>query len=64
MTEFDDTDVFTVLGQADVPTMIDAEELEQARGDEAWRDFCAHAEEYVLANTRTLAGAERGIQPA
>lgn len=36
-----------------IPTVIDAEELEAARLDEQWREFCMRAEHYVAAYTRT-----------
>lgn len=34
------------------PTAIDADELEQARLDERWREFCLNAEQYVAETTR------------
>lgn len=34
------------------PTVIDAEELDKARLDERWREFCLNAERYVAETTR------------
>lgn len=34
------------------PTAIDADELERARLDERWREFCLDAEQYVAETTR------------
>jgi len=39
----------------ETPTMIDADELEEARLDERWRDFCLDAERYVAETTRPSA---------
>jgi hypothetical protein len=36
----------------EVPTVIDADELERARLDERWREFCLNAERYVAETTR------------
>jgi hypothetical protein len=36
----------------DTPTVIDADELEKARLDERWREFCLNAERYVAETTR------------
>ena len=36
----------------DTPTVIDAEELDKARLDERWREFCLNAEQYVAETTR------------
>jgi hypothetical protein len=35
-----------------VPTVIDADELANARLDERWREFCLNAERYVAETTR------------
>jgi hypothetical protein len=35
---------------ADTPTVIDADELAEARLDERWREFCLNAEQYVLSS--------------
>lgn len=49
-------DVF--VGSTDVeraistPTEIEADELEDARRDDRWRDFCLNAEHYVAETTR------------
>jgi hypothetical protein len=37
------------------PTIIDADELEKARLDERWREFCLNAERYVAETTRPSA---------
>lgn len=34
------------------PTRIDAEELNEARRDERWREFCLNSESYVAETTR------------
>lgn len=34
------------------PTAIDADELERARLDQRWREFCLNAEQYVAETTR------------
>lgn len=34
------------------PTVIDRSELEPARLDARWRDFCLNAEDYVAQSTR------------
>lgn len=36
----------------EAPTVIDADELERARLDERWREFCLNAERYVAETTR------------
>ena len=36
----------------DTPTVLDAEELDKARLDERWREFCLNAERYVAESTR------------
>ncbi len=36
----------------DTPTVLDAEELDNARLDERWREFCLNAERYVAETTR------------
>ena len=36
----------------DTPTVLDAEELDKARLDERWREFCLNAERYVAETTR------------
>ncbi|MGH3993455.1 MAG: hypothetical protein ACRDSN_13460 [Pseudonocardiaceae bacterium] len=33
-------------------TAIDADELERARLDQRWREFCLNAEQYVAETTR------------
>jgi len=43
------------------PTVIDADELDKARLDEGWREFCLNAEQYVAETTRPSA---RTTQPA
>ena len=43
------------------PTVIDADELAEARLDERWREFCLNAEQYVAETTRP---APRVQQPA
>ncbi len=37
---------------SDVPTAIDEDELEKARLDQRWREFCLNAEHYVAETTR------------
>lgn len=34
------------------PTAIDADDLEKARLDQRWREFCLNAERYVADTTR------------
>jgi hypothetical protein len=46
---------------AEVPTVIDADELAKARLDERWREFCLNAERYVAETTRP---SVRTRQPA
>ena len=42
----------TDIGEAvAMPTIIDAAELESARLDERWREFCLNAERYVAETT-------------
>jgi hypothetical protein len=36
----------------EAPTVIDADELDKARLDERWREFCLNAERYVAETTR------------
>lgn len=36
----------------DTPTAIDHDELEKARLDQRWREFCLNAEQYVAETTR------------
>jgi hypothetical protein len=43
------------------PTAIDVDELEKARLDERWREFCLNAEQYVAETTRP---SVRARQPA
>lgn len=43
------------------PTVIDDDELAEARLDERWRDFCLNAERYVAETTRRQPRVE---QPA
>lgn len=45
----------------EAPTLIDAEELDKARLDERWREFCLNAERYVAETIRPSA---RTTQPA
>ena len=39
----------------ETPTIIDADELEEARLDERWHEFCLNAERYVAESTRPSA---------
>ncbi len=48
-----------VDGALSTPTAIDADELEKARLDERWRDFCLNAEQYVAETTRRRPRAEQ-----
>jgi hypothetical protein len=50
------TDVDAAIATA---TAIDADELEEARLDERWRDFCLNAEQYVAETTRRRPRAEQ-----
>lgn len=43
------SDVDTALATS---TAIDSEELDKARLDQRWRDFCLNAEQYVAETTR------------
>lgn len=43
------------------PTVIDEDELAEARLDDRWRDFCLNAERYVAETTRRQPRVE---QPA
>jgi hypothetical protein len=45
----------------DTPTAIDEDELEKARLDERWREFCLNAEQHVAETTRPKPRVE---QPA
>jgi hypothetical protein len=36
----------------DTPTTVDQDELEKARLDQRWREFCLNAEQYVAETTR------------
>ena len=45
----------------DTPTSVDRDELEKARLDQRWREFCLNAEEYVAESTR---GRPRAKQTA
>lgn len=55
----DRRNVFAASGDpqdaVETPTVIDADELEKARLDERWRDFCLNAERYVAETTRPSA---------
>jgi hypothetical protein len=35
-----------------IPTAIDSDELDKARLDQRWREFCLNAEQYVAETTR------------
>jgi hypothetical protein len=37
-------------------TVIDADELDKARLDQRWREFCLNAERYVAETTRPRSG--------
>lgn len=50
-----------VAGAVDTPTVVDKDELEKARLDQRWRDFCLNAEDYVAETTRRRPRVE---QPA
>jgi len=39
----------------ETPTIIDGDELEEARLDERWREFCLNAERCVAETTRPSA---------
>lgn len=60
-----DPDILAASANADdavaEPTAIDADELERARLDERWREFCLNAEQYVAETTRAKPRLE---QPA
>ncbi len=42
-------------------TVIDEEELVDARLDERWRDFCLNAERYVAETTRSRPRVEQTV---
>ena len=60
-----DPDVMVAASNVDdalaAPVVIDEDELERARRDERWRDFCLNAEDYVSETTRRRPKVE---QPA
>lgn len=43
----------------DTPTSVDRDELEKARLDQRWREFCLNAEQYVAETTRGLPRAKQ-----
>jgi len=43
-------------------TAIDADELEKARLDEHWREFCLNAERYVVEVTRGMRFGQGGFE--
>lgn len=59
------TNAKLTLASADVdaavaaPTVIDPDELQNARLDERWRQFCLNAEHYVAETTRSSRRAEQ-----
>lgn len=52
------TDVDATIATA---TAIDADELEKARLDQRWRDFCLNAEQYVRETTRRRPRAKQTV---
>lgn len=50
------SDVEQVLGTS---TVIDPDELEKARLDQRWREFCLNADRYVMEATRRRRPVDR-----
>jgi len=42
-----------------IPTAIDEKDLANARLDDRWREFCLHAERYVVETTRRRPSEKR-----
>lgn len=55
------TDVFASPAPAEAAAPeVDADELADARRDDAWRSFCADGERYAAKHTRALSSEPTG----